>query len=281
MSSWFGNLQLAYKFTIVFVGLLVLTILAGFIKVLYNRHRMAGFVKQEQLEAGQKEDTVELTQREKDEGDLFGIRAIEAGFYAGVAQSAPPSRAGSVMDLSMASSQTLTNGASSPFIKNSMANNSALSLQMGSTNRDSDTLGDNESRRPSPPAIKLRPSEAELSGRHNHNGAVDMTLNVPPSPGYRGFSGSDDGESDGFTSPRSMSPNGNPSHYAPVPAGALQVSYHDADSNARSQTGSFNTLSPLGSPSNPPETRLPTIPGTALRKESRSPSPQDYSQVRR
>lgn len=222
---------------------------------------MAKFVKEEQLEAGQKEDTVELTQREKDEGDLFGIRAIEAGFFAGVAQSRPTSRAGSVMDASTASSRTLTGGPTSPFIKNNMANNSALSLNLGSS-RDSGTLGDSESRRLSPPAIKLRPSEAEMSGRHNHNAAVDMSLNVPPSPGYRsgrssGFGGSDDGENDGFTSPRSLSPNdarSNPQQYAPVP--------------------------PLGSPSNPPETRLPTLPGSALRKESRSPSPQDYPSVR-
>jgi hypothetical protein len=42
--------------------------------------------KAAELESGPKDDTVELNQREKDEGDLFGIRAIEAGFYAGVAR---------------------------------------------------------------------------------------------------------------------------------------------------------------------------------------------------
>jgi hypothetical protein len=40
-------------------------------------------------------DQAELNMREKDEGDLFGIRAIEAGFYGGIAQSAPTSVANS------------------------------------------------------------------------------------------------------------------------------------------------------------------------------------------
>ncbi|KAH6877681.1 hypothetical protein BKA58DRAFT_80328 [Alternaria rosae] len=281
MSNWFGDLQLAYKYIVVFLSLLVLTILGGFIKVLYNRQKLKK-AKQTELEAGPKEDTVELNQREKDEGDLFGIRAIEAGFYAGVAQSRPTSRAGSMMgDNPTMSTSTLVGGSvNSPLMKGQSNNNSMLSLNLNATKEPS-------ARRASPPTMKLRPSEAELSGRRNHNGAVDMSLQVPPSPGHpRGptsadFGGSDS-DSDGFTSPRSMSPTDlNRQQYAP----ALMVSHHSGDANAiKSQQGSYHNSpgqspTPL-SPHNPPTAKLPSIPGHALRKESRSPSPEyDYPRV--
>jgi hypothetical protein len=58
-----------------------------------------------------------LQMREKDEGDLFGIRAIEAGFFGGVAQSAPNSpsvsRAGSRSG-SPASAQRIPYGGYNP-----------------------------------------------------------------------------------------------------------------------------------------------------------------------
>ncbi|KAF1830886.1 hypothetical protein BDW02DRAFT_591533 [Decorospora gaudefroyi] len=284
MSNWFGDLQLAYKYIVVFLSLLVLAILAGFVKVFFDRRKLKK-AKQAELEAGPSQDTVELNQREKDEGDLFGIRAIEAGFYAGVAQSRPTSRRGSVIDHPSMSNSTLVGGsASSPLMKAHSNNNSVLSLNLNATK-------DNGTRRASPPAMKLAPSEAELSGRRNHNGAVDMSLQVPASPRLpRGppsptFGGSDDG-SDGFTSPRSMSPRSadfKPEHYAPAPTvpmpDALKVSYHVGDeSGPKSQAASFNTspsASPTPSPHSPPTARLPTIPGSALRKESRSPSPED------
>jgi hypothetical protein len=241
----------------------------------------------EELEAGPKEDTVELNHREKDEGDLFGIRAIEAGFYAGVAQSRPVSRAGSVVGhpATMSSSTLVGGGVNSPLMKGQSANASVLSLN----------LGQNDSQRPSHTLSKLRPSEAELNGKH---GAVDMSLQVPPSPGLtRGnspaFGGSDDGSSDGFVTPRSASPRGpdyQPEHYTPAPTiampDALQVTYHDVhDANAQSQAASYSSTpsqSPTPPyPSNPPTSRLPTLPSTALRKESRSPSPeQGYPRVR-
>jgi hypothetical protein len=255
----------------------------------YLAFRLKKHVKKEELESGPKEDTVELNHREKDEGDLFGIRAIEAGFYAGVAQSRPVSRAGSVVGHPAMSSSTLVGGGvNSPLMKGHSANASVLSLNLG----QNDT---NASPRVSAPLSKLRPSEAELTGKH---GAVDMSLQIPPSPGLtRGtsptFGGSDDGFSDGFATPRSASPRGpdyHPQHYAPAPMipmpDALQATYHDVhDANAQSQAASFNSTpsqSPTPPyPSNPPTTRLPTLPTTALRKESRSPSPErGYPRVR-
>ncbi|EMD93130.1 hypothetical protein COCHEDRAFT_1133626 [Bipolaris maydis C5] len=238
MANWFGNLDLAYKYVIVFVSLLLITIIAGFIKVLYNRQRLKKATKAE-LEAGPKEDTVELNQREKDEGDLFGIRAIEAGFYAGVAQSRPTSRAGSIVSNhpgAMSNSTLVGGSASSPLMKGQSANNSTLSLNLSAADA---------TRRPPPPAMKLRPSEAELSGRHNH--MVDMSLQVPPSPGAPP------------RDPQSMT------------FGSYE---HDNDNFRLSDTMAYDSSSGQ-SPYNPPTTQLPTLPGHALRKESRSPSPEN------
>lgn len=144
MSNWFGDLQLAYKYIIVFLGLLVLTILAGALKVWYNHRKLAKFAKSDAEAAAAREDTVELNQREKDEGDLFGIRAIEAGFYAGVAQSRPTSRAGSIVGGPNMSSSTLVANPNSPLLKpNSMGGSTvSLSLPGKNSNRDSETLPD-------------------------------------------------------------------------------------------------------------------------------------------
>lgn len=212
--------------------------------------------KQAELEAGPKEDTVELTinQREKDEGDLFGIRAIEAGFYAGVAQSRPTSRAGSVIGVgpSSLSTSTLVGGsASSPLMKGHSGNNSVLSLNLGSTT-------DFSSQQRATPPTKLRPSEAELGGRRHH-GAVDMSLQVPPSPGHpRNTSsptfGGSDSESDGFTSPRSMSPGSTEFDHQ---------QYAPATTSAMSNTSRA-----------PPTARLPTLP-TSAANGSRSLSPEN------
>jgi len=251
ITNWFGDLQLAYKYIVVFLSLLVLTFLAGCVKVLFDRRKLKK-AQAAELEAGPKEDTVELTinQREKDEGDLFGIRAIEAGFYAGVAQSRPTSRAGSVIGVgpSSLSTSTLVGGnVSSPLMKGYTGNNSVLSLNLAPGN-DSNS----QQRAPSP-SSKLRPSEAELGGRRHH-GAVDMSLQVPPSPGKarHSNSGGSDSESDGFTSPRSMSP---------YSSDFDQQQYASASMDPTPRAG--------------PTSRLPTLPASAVRKESRSPSPEN------
>ena len=215
-------------------------------------------IKKDAESAGPKEDTVELNQREKDEGDLFGIRAIEAGFYAGVAQSRPTSRAGSIVGHPNMSSSTLVANPNSPLLKPHSNGGSMVSLPLAgkNSNRDSETLPD---RRPSPPHMKLRPSEAELNGRHNpYDTAVDMSLNVPPSPGFRmqptTFGGSDT-DTDGI------------------------VSYHTGENVYKSQTASFSDPSPRPSPGqsptppspgHAPTTRLPTLPSSAVKN---SPSP--------
>jgi hypothetical protein len=295
----------ANTYSVVFLALLVLTILAGFVKLFFDRRKLVnsyishGFqltvnrlqqhIKKDAETATVKEDTVELNQREKDEGDLFGIRAIEAGFYAGVAQSRPTSRAGSIVGHPNMSSSTLVANPNSPLLKAHSNGGSMVSLPLAgkNSNRDSETLPD---RRPSPPHMKLQPSVAELNGRHNpYDTAVDMSLNVPPSPGFRTQSttfGSSDTDSDDVVSPRSMSPRSadfDPQSYKPAPLipmpDALRVSYHSGEETSKSQAASFNDPSPRPSPGqsptppspgHAPTIRLPTLSSSTTRH---TPSP--------
>jgi hypothetical protein len=177
----------------------------------------------------EKDEMTELAMREKDAGDLFGIRAIEAGYYGGVAQSRGNSLANSlvgtpsssVTDFSksrMSSSPTVTDFTKSR--RTSMANypdprsttfsasSSILRLsqfgmvethdQHGNTIRGSHlrttsisplqlseptSASKRNSTSPTKLAnVKLRPSTAEQNKTHNHNPAVNMALQVPPSP---------------------------------------------------------------------------------------------------
>ncbi|KAF1961975.1 hypothetical protein CC80DRAFT_543344 [Byssothecium circinans] len=214
MGNWFGNLDLAYKYTIVFVSLLVLTLTAGLIKVLFDRRKMKKLIAKQNEEAGPREEQMELNQREKDEGDLFGVRAIEAGFYAGIPQSRPTSRAGSPAGSPSMSSTTLLSGYNSPKIQTNSMASSITDLPLAHTNRDSNrdsqALPSTSPQRRTPSALRLAPSVAEISGRHNHNVDVNMNLNVPPSPVLT-------------KSPRSPTFAGfddenetRPAHYAPV-----------------------------------------------------------------
>lgn len=220
--------------------------------------------EKEELEAGPKADMVQLTQdqREKDEGDLFGIRAIEAGFYAGVHQSRPTSRAGSYADLPNMSSSTLVGGVNAA-LKGHSQSSSVLTLNMGQT--DNNTTSQKNTR----PTMKLRPSEAELTGRH--------VLQIPSATASR--RGSDSGDSDVLPTPRASEI---PQFYAPIPVistpDAIEVTFHDGSrDNTKSQVASYFN-SPLQSPTpmspRSPTTQLPTLPATTYQRESRTPSPE-------
>ncbi|KAI5811275.1 hypothetical protein DFH27DRAFT_605381 [Peziza echinospora] len=88
--NWFGNLDLGYKYGIVLGSLIFLTFVLGFSKLLYNTQREKKLMKESVVAASPaKEELHNLNRREEEEGDLFGIRALENGFYGGVAQSRP------------------------------------------------------------------------------------------------------------------------------------------------------------------------------------------------
>ena len=334
-----GMIHIETDITSMIFGILLgVTILAGFAKVLYDRNkydlypnlqnqqliyflRLKKLTKVQELEAGRKEDQVELNTREKDEGDLFGVRAIEAGYFAGIPQSRPGSAAGSISGAPSLSTNTLVGSLASPKIKAQSANSSVTSLPLAHASARSSAdplslllpsslLPPN---RKSPPTIKLRPSEAELNGRINHNPAVNMNLSVPPSPvlaqGPRSpvFSGSGSGESKGHQSPRSLSPHSpsfpstdrlKPDHYFPSPpqlptpegvsasvraATAPENPAYTAKSAAASmaseQGPSPGHSAPPSPGLSPPEVRTPTMPSRAVRDELHSLFPV-YSESR-
>ena len=133
--------------------------------------------------------------RELDEGDFFGVRAIESGYYGGVAQSRPTSAAGSHspsgfmsntpigshLSLKLPSTRPTSNVKSLPII----ATQPSPLVPDPTKAPDIGVVISPLKRKPAPINSGLRPlpSPAELSGRINHEPAVNMSLNVTPSPG--------------------------------------------------------------------------------------------------
>ncbi|KAL8874577.1 MAG: hypothetical protein Q9174_000104 [Haloplaca sp. 1 TL-2023] len=171
--GWFGSLDLAYKYAI------------------------RKYVKKGNLEAAgggrqDQEERVELNKREPDEGDLFGIRAIQSGFFGGVAQSRPSSIAESNSPEG-SSSNTLLGSNASPKIGAQSPMSSVTTLPLDArrssplahkamSTEDLNRPSTPQRRVPTPLRSTLAPSDAELSGRVNHDPAVNMHLDIPPSP---------------------------------------------------------------------------------------------------
>ena len=137
---------------------------------------------------------MELNKREPDEGDLFGIRAIQSGYFGGVAQSRPSSIAEERSDRDSTASNTLLGSHNSPDkrVPSPMSSVVTLPLEARTASPLRHTVistadGDRPRtpKRQAPNTIRstLQPSDAEISGRINHDPAVNMLLNVPPSPG--------------------------------------------------------------------------------------------------
>lgn len=157
-----------------------------------------------------KESHREFNLREKDGGDLFGIRAIEAGYFAGVAQSANNSPnltpRGSLGDLSSGHQYARTVSSSSVFDMNKYGRMSAADSYDNSPSSPRHTslrlplspttpsIAYAVRKTPSPtksptisPAsspiqvpsmahirqIALRPSTAERTGRHSHSSPIE------------------------------------------------------------------------------------------------------------
>ncbi|KAI9719617.1 MAG: hypothetical protein M1812_003388 [Candelaria pacifica] len=193
--GWFGSLGLAYKYGIVLGSLLLLVVCLGIVKVILAKRKIKKHIKKADLEAaGKAEERHELNTRALDEGDLFGVRAIESGYFGGVAQSRPVSLAGSPMSSRRNSmANTLTAKQLAPKIVTSSPSSSVTNLPAAHSPPRRTTHGpvqDDEigaapptkRRVPSAMNMGLRPSQAELTGRHNLDPAVDMNRDVPPSP---------------------------------------------------------------------------------------------------
>ena len=140
------------------------------------------------------EERVELNKRELDEGDLFGIRAIQSGYFGGVAQSRPSSIAEDRSDRDSMASNTLLGSHQSPERKVISPMSSVVTsppeARTSSPLRhtvfsatDPDRPRTSKRQAPHPIRSTLQPSDAQISGSVTHDPAVNMYLNVPPSPG--------------------------------------------------------------------------------------------------
>ncbi|KAI4104053.1 MAG: hypothetical protein L6R37_003459 [Teloschistes peruensis] len=160
-----------------------------------SRRRLKKHVEKANLEAAggtAQEERVELNKREPDEGDLFGIRAIQSGFFGGVAQSRPASIVESNSP-DGSSLNTLLGSHASPKIaaQSPMSSVTTLPLEARRSSplahkamSSEDLHAPTTPQRRVPTALRttLRPSDAELNGRVNHDPAVNMLLEIPPSP---------------------------------------------------------------------------------------------------
>jgi hypothetical protein len=98
------------------------------------------------------------------ERDLFGVRAIEKGFYGGVAQSAPTSAATSPQ---LSATSTIGDINGSPLSPSSSGDSIIPELSLSAP-----SLSPLLSNAKSVKALRLQPSDAEMSGRRNHDPAV-------------------------------------------------------------------------------------------------------------
>ncbi|KAI9804443.1 MAG: hypothetical protein M1825_001342 [Sarcosagium campestre] len=91
----FGSLNLAIKYAIIFGILLVVVLIAGFIKLWASKRRIRRYTQRRQDEDASPRDARGVQGRanavELDAGNLFGIRALEGGYFGGVYQSSPTS----------------------------------------------------------------------------------------------------------------------------------------------------------------------------------------------
>ena len=120
-----------------------------------------------------------------DEGDLFGIRAIESGYYGGVAQSRPTSVVGLHTPSGSIISNTFLGIHSSPNLLATSPMSSVTSLSLGQNHKsphEASRIITSQKHVPRPIKSGLQPSEAELNGRINHEPSINMSLELPPSP---------------------------------------------------------------------------------------------------
>lgn len=126
--------------------------------------------------------------REKDAGDLFGIRAIEAGFYGGVVQSPRSSPASTPISTPRARSPTVWSPITGSGVsatathyepKKVTASDSVISLSRFNSNTEINAVSPPRSPQDRsttrfpvkvhvPTGLRLQPSDAEKNGRINH-----------------------------------------------------------------------------------------------------------------
>jgi hypothetical protein len=118
-----------------------------------------------------------------DEGDYFGVRAIEKGFYGGIAQSASTSAANSPR---LSPVLTMIDGNGPPISPTSLRGSGIPELLLSGSKASLGSSNVKLMRTHAPTmTLRLQPSDAELGGRKNHDPAVTMSTYVPTPPKSR------------------------------------------------------------------------------------------------
>ncbi|KAF7909656.1 uncharacterized protein EAF01_003374 [Botrytis porri] len=173
--GWFGNQDLSAKFGIVLGGAIFIVLSAGLIKVWLNKRKLARNIQIEELEKANSTQE-RLNVEELGEGDLFGVRAIERGFFGGVSQSRSNSPAQSMFGSPSTTAVDLTETSRA---LEAMRGPSAASSSEISLSRRSSEVSAPKSIKHKPSPLRLQPSEAEIrrSALPNVGGSY-----IPPSP---------------------------------------------------------------------------------------------------
>ncbi|KAI5777683.1 hypothetical protein EDC01DRAFT_394278 [Geopyxis carbonaria] len=158
MGNWFDGLDLGAKYAIGLACLFALVCIFGLSKLFIQKRKIKKIVAAQEAKAADEEnkiDQIALNQREEDEGDLFGIRALERGYFGGVAQSRP-----TTPTMASRSTTTLVSG-HIPYGQSMISQQSTIALDLGGA-----------------PTT----SKASSSKKPYTNPAVDMSMDVPESP---------------------------------------------------------------------------------------------------
>ncbi|KAF4629541.1 hypothetical protein G7Y89_g8606 [Cudoniella acicularis] len=132
---------------------------------------------EERAAKGLNNDRERFATREKDEGDLFGVRALEAGFFGGVAQSRPSSPTPSYV---LSPSTTIVNWGDRGTL-------GSLSASSSTTDLPGTSIAGPKTATTKPSPLRLEASESDLRGRVSsaaNVGGIGGTY-MPPLPSSR------------------------------------------------------------------------------------------------
>ncbi|KAF7862688.1 hypothetical protein EAF04_007561 [Stromatinia cepivora] len=174
--GWFGSQDLSTKFGIVLGSAILIVLVAGLTKVWYNKRRLAKNIKIEELEKANSTQE-RLNIEELGEGDLFGVRAIERGFFGGVSQSRSNSPAQSMFGPPSTTAVDLSEATRN--LEAIRGPSAASSSSESSLSRLSSEISVPKSTKHKPSPLRLQPSDAEI-----RRAAMPNSLGsyIPPSP---------------------------------------------------------------------------------------------------
>ncbi|CZR63727.1 uncharacterized protein PAC_13624 [Phialocephala subalpina] len=182
------GMQLSYLLGIVLGCLVAVAFGAGLIKLYINKRRLkANQQKADEGTAAKASDREKLVAKRKmGEGDYFGVRALEHGYFGGVAQTSRPSSPGSVYKLAP-DAKVVDWGQVNKLRSDSSSVGSSTFDFLADRNSSTSSLptGTSTIKKPSP--LRLQPSLANIHGKQAHNmssvgGVGGNFLPPPPSP---------------------------------------------------------------------------------------------------